>query len=458
MRTSMITLTKQLYSSCNTNSRTTWYSIAIAIAIINSLLFYPGLFSNDSFDQIGQALNNTYRTWHPVPLTILMHYLIPWLGIGGILIINQVLYWIFISLFCDTLIKKNYIFYIIGYFPPIFINTIAIFKDITSMACCLLGIIILALYEKTNKTQLKLLITSITFLLLGTIVRWNSFLVSSTIIFIYYILFHNKEKHTVKKATAFVFIFFGVCSLTLQGINTIYSAKKENPLPTLMLWDIAGICKFSNIHCPLPSYIEITDKKLSENWLNNYNSDTCSFCWNSGISCNLSQKYSSSILLKDWIKNIKAHPFSYLKHRWELTKGLLGLRRMVYYSHHRYDQNFQAGDIYKPNQLGLKSFLRLEKIGYFCQKIFIYHPIIWMIVSVISIPYAYTHLKRSSTKLEQIQLKCVIILASSGLVNAFSLCILAPAADYRYMLYTVISGLLSMLLVLWRYNLKTLDK
>ena len=72
-----------------------------------------------------------------------------------------------------------------------------------------------------------------------------------------------------------------------------------------------------------------------------------------------------------------------------------------------------------------------------------FQPYVWILVCVGVIVIAGCRRKSLSN-----MNKVAVAVATSGVTNAVSLAFLAVAADYRYMIWTVLAGILSLVLVL----------
>lgn len=113
------------------------FILAFAISVFISCVFYPGIFSADSLLQLEQAENHSYSTWHPAIMSILMHYTMPILGIGGIFVIHQLVYWIGIALIVNIFFKKNLILIDNCFFSPVFFTTLTVWKDAGMLSFCI---------------------------------------------------------------------------------------------------------------------------------------------------------------------------------------------------------------------------------------------------------------------------------------------------------------------------------
>jgi hypothetical protein len=70
-----------------------WLTVAVALLLWR--LFFPGLMSQDSVDQYGQALTGRYTDWHPPLMAIVLHLVFSLGGAIGILMLGQCLAGVF---------------------------------------------------------------------------------------------------------------------------------------------------------------------------------------------------------------------------------------------------------------------------------------------------------------------------------------------------------------------------
>ena len=431
-----------------------WYFVAILIGFVSSSIFYPGLFSTDSFFQLNQAIYNSYNSWHPAIMAIQMHYLLPLLGEGGILVVHQFVYWLGVGLVIDAFFKRNYFLYLMGCFPPLLMTSIAVWKDAGSLAYLICAVGFYGLFLKFDGKNKKFLIFSIISLLLSTLIKWPSIFTACIMLLLSVILFYG-GKFKILKGVLVTVVFVLVSVIISTFINKLYDVEKLNPLPSVLLWDIAGICHFSDRNCALPYYIDVVDPVLSKEWLKNYNSKSCSLCWTSGISCNLNKRYQSHVIIKSWFEYVTENPTAYLQHRWHVTKNILGMHRKVYFPHHDYGENLREGGAFLPSQLGILAFDFFSNLSKLTQKIYLYQPITWVVVMFFAVIYLMKECSFSFSRLLELDVndRVLFIISISGLFNTLPLLMIAPAADFRYVVFSDFAGLLVLLLLIRKFYL-----
>ena len=129
-----------------------FYLFAFWASITTILVFYPGLFPNDSVFQLKQAESGVYQSWHPAIMAILMHYLL-FLGKGGIFVVHQLLYWFGLAFFFDKVLQyRNPLFLLfIGFFPSLFLVTLCVWKDAGFLVCSIWSIALLHCFYTYRK-------------------------------------------------------------------------------------------------------------------------------------------------------------------------------------------------------------------------------------------------------------------------------------------------------------------
>ena len=99
-------------------------------------------------------------------------------------------------------------------------------------------------------------------------------------------------------------------------------------------------------------------------------------------------------------------------------------------------------DDFIPTKIGLAFFDKIRTLGTYISKIYMYHSFFGFTISIVILIYliAKSLVKRTALVLTE---KLAFVLCVSGVINAISLVVVAPAADYRYMIWTVCAAFLS---------------
>lgn len=428
-------------NKCLEDNIVSGYSYSIFFAITTFLVFWPGIYSADSFSQISEAVSNKYTTWHPPMMAWIMHVLYGGFGVGGILFLNQILYWTGIWRFLVLIKMNNLILLIfIGFFPPIYTLSLHVLKD----ACLIIFFLwvinfLIAFLNRRNLTDLFLFLL---FCFFCFSMRINAFI--PIFVLIFFATIYIYKSLTLKKILNAIFISL-ITIIAFFGFNDLFNksidAHISNPLPTLLLWDIAGIANNANIKFELPSYAKIDKSEKLDNWQKKYWPNSCNkICWGNGVNCGFSEDYNSD-LLKKWKDMVLKYPKDYLKHRIDLATRLYGFKKSQQYGAFQgFTTDLKKGPQFQVSYLGRKVYSQITNIDNFLISIHLYQYLVYGLVSLIILCLSIFEIIKKNT-----DFILPIMLSMAGLVNASSLFFITVAADYRYIAFSVLTSLLSLI-------------
>lgn len=178
MKLNYLRTLRLFFNEQSSTIRAHWVSFGlILLGFIHALfLFYPGSLSVDSYDQLNQAVTNSYNDWHPPVMAWVWRQLL-WIKAGPqpMLLLHLGMFWGGLYLVWYSLVKQKCWTYslvpLIGFMPPVIAMVGVIWKDIGLGAAVLLinGILL-------NKCSSKLRqgIFLVALLVYATWVRHNS--------------------------------------------------------------------------------------------------------------------------------------------------------------------------------------------------------------------------------------------------------------------------------------------
>lgn len=481
------------------NSKVGYYFIAIVIACLVSAIFSPGMFSPDSFGQIDQGLREKYSTLHPVIMAIIMAKLYPIFGVGGMLIFQQLCYWIGVFLIVDHLYKKNIVLaLLLGFFPPIFTVTIDVWKDVSNLAALILSLgAFIQYYQYKNQNHRKPIVRlfwlglALLSLLFANVIRANTILFTPLLFFAgAMLIFHNI--HRWLKSLGLTLVFIAISVALSYGIDFYTQAAKEYRVQITTVHDLAGICKNAKIDCPIPVGVKIVDQQRINEWQDGYEPrSTNKICFiQKIITCRTFDPNDERNAVKQWLSYVKKYPQSYLKHRYEFSKYLLGVTSHYYMYSYQLNEKQNNPDFHL-SMLGKKCSDYLFSLASFFDRIWFYKPIVYIFLSSALIcaflfqwcrkkgiktqkgsrihsnnsvvdreqPHLNTKEQNSvfiNSRETQFKYWIYFALYSSLMVNALSLTLISPSAEYRYLLWTVEASIL--LFLFWGSDLSYLFK
>lgn len=432
-------------------------SFIYAVAGLTAYFFYyyfcPGFISTDTLEQYKQAagLIEVY-TAHPVIMTYLWMLIIKLTGKPELLfLVMQLFYWLTVALISNVIFKKTshrlLTLFFIGFWPPAFILSLNVWKDVFMLAALLFASISAYAYAQINNR--RWLFFSLLGLFIATAVRINGFIPSlfiATGLFSIYFLRLNKKKiksFLFGASTAVLFVLS--CFVIISMINI--KAQKTYDLGTLGVWDMVSISidKGENI---LPDYLLAGKDKneLIDNY-KKFNSAEANFPVYSFVSP-YPPLENQKTFKYDWIKAIAENPESYLKHRWYVFEVLSG--KMVNgHTYYPFQQGIQSNsygfyfqNLNTDTAKTIIDFLSLVSDSVFF-KVYIYY-----IISIVLILVSFRNIIKEHGSL--FSNVVIMVIPMSGLVSNLSLFFLATAADFRYSIWAISSIVLTMAILFSR--------
>ena len=417
--------------------------LPLVLALLSFYFFHPGVFSFDSFAQYNQATTGKFTNDHPVILACLMRILIPFFGPGGLLFVYQIFYWLGWS-FLVFALRGKFKYIALGFLPFFYLLSLTIWKDTAVMIGLIWTVAFFVFFLETK--NFLYLICSIFCCLLVSLFRVNATIFTIPLFFteiIIVCLFYKKTNKPILVTGVFTLIYMCSCNLAQNKLDEFVHSKDISMLPSLMLWDVAGInYSINNFEEELPNFIFVNDKNKASNWVRNYRDNANTICWDQGFFCGIPREKNNE-MFGYWLNKIIEHPFSYIKGRYEFAKILYGVKKdkyffpnsYVYFPYQTLRDNNAKGGIFRMSKLGEKVYNKLLVVADFFIKIKLYNFITFFGLSIILISFIFHLLRKGANDKYLIYALGLII---SSWFNCLSLVILAPAADYRYVIPSVL--------------------
>ena len=304
--------------------------IVLILFIFQFWLGFPGYFQwADNYVIIGEAIANNYSNWHPVIISLTLHFLYKIFGVHSyyLFFINLFLFYlglalIIISLYHRFKTKKVLLIYLLIFIKDIYFMNFAQVKDSTaSMFIWLLySLIFFQLSMPINNRYIRLFIKIFTaiILLFGLLWRHNMIVTIYPIFILFtYLLLKNKNIKNIKNYIKSFVILMLMWAIILICIVKIFSYKSNYATYHLFLLQIAGCSVPANDDSLIPNEwyedgktFEDVKKTYNDNPLN---ADNFSTGWAKDKPFE-NRNIKSSYLKKVWIKYIFKYPINYIKH------------------------------------------------------------------------------------------------------------------------------------------------
>lgn len=404
--------------------------------------FFPGFMSFDSFQQFRQALGQLEANdAHPV---IMMHIWRLLLNVyhhaGVLLVFHQVIYWFGIALFAYLVARRLSVRILlllaIGFCPPLLILSLHLWKDVGMM--CALGIAVAALVGYVRQSHIAWLIACLLALFFAFAVRVNGFIpVMPLLLLVSYFAVSKlgRSKWQTAGLTA-----AGVVCLSFAfgvGLNLLNSnVKKSYGMGTLVVWDMVAISLAENEDL-LPKYLPRSTTGNIIPALAAANSREANFPSYSVVSPYPPEAFQKQ-LVRDWLELVVTHPGPYLRHRAHLLGVMMGvLDQKIYYPYHPgIDENeFKIGFSNMAPEEVQWSFRLFNK---FVDSI-LYRPWVYVLLAMFVVTVASARFLKTQGDRQMNLLAAAV--AISGLVGTASMFVIATAADYRYITWTIFAAL-----------------
>lgn len=341
--------------------------------------------------------------------------------------------------------KIGYLF--LGFFTPLFLISLTVWKDTGTLVSLFLAIVLLAIYLK-NKNLFLLIPISI-LLFYGFSVRTNGFITIASLIFAFFLCFFHFKQCKIAWSILNSLILASVCCIlffSFNGyVNKLYKVVDVNALPSLVLWDVAGINHNLGVSNTPPPKWAVKNYSNTNNWIEQYDPNYCSLCWTSEVRCSGDSKKTKEYL-SYWIENIFNHPVAYLSHRITVAKKLYGLEYKTHFPYQSYKfQNRIGGELLIDNigVIILRFFYATERI---MSVLHLYQPILYILLSIYCLVRSFQQI--FINRIQDNDYLLIFSICTSSLVSAFSLFVFTVAADYRYLIWTVLGGVISLLILL----------
>lgn len=432
----------------NFRSHLAIFGFALLIALTVSFALSPGLMSLDSLQQYRQVLGAIPMVdSHPVIMVYtwrLMSLMLD--SAGGLLLFNQVMYWTTIALLACLFAHRFWwqlaLLIVLGFWPPIFIMSVHVWKDAGMMWG--LGLATASIYAYATNRNPSWVLLALFSLLYAAAIRVNGIipgviLVGALAHLVFVSAKGNWITHWLKVVAAtglIAALFLGGIKLINQTAHPIYG------FGTLAVWDIASVSISENSNL-LPEYLhKHSDAADPLSVLVEKNNAEANYPVYAYVSPYPPTAYEKQ-LFKDWLTVIVDYPLAYLKHRAHVFAVLSGQSvdgRVYYPFHPGIDPNelgieFEHLGAHSPKMLALFDWLSRRLI---------YRVYVYEFLALAVLLYAGLRVVRNTDPQRVYFLAGSIAL--SGLVNAASLFFLATAADFRYMIWTVFAAILSALI------------
>jgi hypothetical protein len=399
------------------------------------LALYPGYLTNDA-----TYVHSYIQDWHlgdwQSPLMTMLWWLIDPIapGSGSMFLLIVTLYWLGFGLIALTVARRSAalacLVPLLGLTPPAFILLSMIWRDILFSGVWLVAAaIVYAVAERTGPLRRAVQLLALVLIGFGILLRPNA--ITAAPLLIAYAIWPTRFewKRTALLLIPAVLVGYGLIHLVYYDILQV---KRENPLHSLLVFDLGGITHFAEENqFPVdwsPEETALLTSRCYEptHWDSYWTLEPCNF-----VMARLERQgdaiFGTQRLVDAWMRAVAAHPLAYLRHRFTVLWTFLALPNLTLelfklplldetpIAHNRYFMGLL------PLHDALKSTL-LYRVGG------------WMLLSVGIIGWAWPARRTRSGAF-------AISIAGAGIFYVMTFGVLGVATDFRYAHWAVVAAL-----------------
>jgi len=287
------------------------------------LLLYPGYLTNDASYVYGYIQDWHLGDWQS-PLMTMIWWLIDPIapGPGSMFLLIVTLYWIGFGVVALTVARRSAALALavplLALTPPAFMLLSMIWRDILfSVAWLLAAAIVYALADRPGPRRRTAQVLALALVAFGILLRPNG-IVAAPLLIAYAIW----PARFGWKRSALIFIPAVVAGYGLVHVvyYEILQVKRENPLHSLLVFDLGGITHFAKDNqfpvtwSPQETALLTSQCYEPQHWDSYWTLDPCKF-----VMARLERPddiiFGSRRLVDAWLRAVTAHPFAYLEHR-----------------------------------------------------------------------------------------------------------------------------------------------
>ena len=405
-------------------------------------VFYPGIMTYDALYVYRAIAEGRVGDWQSPIMTALWALVDPIApGSASMFMLIAALYWLAFGVLALTVARRCFgisiMLLLLALISPAFALQGSIWRDVLFanvwiLACALA----FASRDRTRFLTVSFRIIALALLVLGLLLRPNALFAAP--ILGAYMLWPERlqSRRLVVLYLPAIAGLFGLAQIVYYGV---FDAMRQNPLHSVMVFDLGGISHFSQQNVfpvewnPDETKLLLDDCYDPSLWDVYWTRQPCSFVM---ARLERDKVFGSAALVTAWKSAIAAHPFSYLRHRASFMGSFLTGENLTMWTQ-QLDDSTKAVLTDKPAYAIFKSWhdalkpTPLFKAGS------------WLVLCAVLVVGAW---RRRDTPTGAF----VIALCSSAVIYTLTFFPFGVASDFRYALWAVMAGLVSVVLIFCR--------
>ena len=305
----------------------TWRSTAITAGLIVAgfaltvWVFYPGVMNYDARYVLDYARTGEYGDWQSPAMTMLWALIDPLdPGAGSMFLLIATVYWLGFGVLALTLARlspwRAVVLVLLALSPPAFIMVGMIWRDVLFSGLWLAASA-LAFAIAGCRATLRIPVQAVAIALLayGVLLRPNALLAAPVLL-----IFLLWPMHFSWQRAAILFLPAALGGFVLVQVvyYGVLGATRNNPLQSIMVFDLGGITHFSGQNqfpgtwSPQETALLTTRCYQPVEWNSYWTFEPCSFVMQRLEAAKI---FGSPALVAAWWQAIVTHPLAYLQHR-----------------------------------------------------------------------------------------------------------------------------------------------
>jgi hypothetical protein len=399
------------------------------------MALYPGYMTNDATYVHGYIQDWQLGDWQS-PLQTMVWWLIDPIapGPGSMFLLIVTLYWLGFGVIALATARRSaglgLMVPLLALAPPAFMLLSMIWRDILFSGVWLLAAaIVYAVADRSGPLRRAGQVLALALVAFGILLRPNA-IVAAPLLIVYAIWPARLEW----KRTALIFIPALVAGYGLVHLvyYEILHVKRDNPLHSLLVFDLGGITHFAKENqFPVTWSAQETALLTSQcyepqHWDSYWTLDPCKF-----VMGRLERPgdviFGSQRLVDAWLRAVTAHPIAYLSHRLTVLWTFLALPNLTL-------------ELYKlvlPDETPLAHnayFMALLPLHDALKSTVLYRTGFWLILSATIVGWAWPARRTPSGAF-------AISIAAAGIFYVMTFGVLGVATDFRYAHWSVVAAL-----------------
>jgi hypothetical protein len=410
-------------------------AMAIAGFALTIVALYPGYLTNDATYVYSYVQDWHLGDWQSPLLTMIWWLIDPIApGSGSMFLLTAAFYWLGFGTLAVTVARRSALLGVIvpllGLTPPAFILLAMIWRDILFSGVWLLAAaLVYAVAERGAALRLGVQVVAVALIALGVLLRPNAFAAAPFLLA--YAIWPTRIEW---KRTALLFVPALIAGYGL--VHLVYyemlHVKRENPLHSLLVFDLGGISYFTKENqfpvdrSPQETALLIDRCYEPWHWDIYWTLDPCKF-----VMARLERPgdviFGTQRLSDAWLHAVTAHPLAYIEHRVTVLWTFLVPPNLTL-------------EVYK---LGLPDETPIACNPYFMALLpvhdalasgILYRAGLWFVLSAATLLWAWPARAAASGAF-------AVAIAAAGLAYVLTFGLIGVATDFRYDHWGVVAGL-----------------